>query len=177
MAYPGAVSAPSYVPRDPSQRVRRYTSPPRRNDSWTGDRPGDVSGGQPSGHLLGSQGPDQGFAYHLVDHVGDLHLGRVQRDDAVSGCVAIGMKRAAAFGRAPVVWDVKVGFGIWGFLDPSADPELVGLREELFSEIHNPHHYVERREVVDLSSTEVLKRPHTAILADYEADWRRNLAV
>ncbi len=171
------MSAPSFVPRPPNQRVRRYTSPPRRDEGWSANRAGELTSGQPTGPKLGTQGPDQGFAYKLVDHVGDLHLGGVSRADAVAGCVAIAMKRSAVFGRGPVIDDVRAGFTVWGFLDPSPADDLVQTREQMFSEIHHHHHYSERREVVDAVSTETLSQPFGAIADAYRSGWRNNLSI
>jgi hypothetical protein len=84
------VAAPDYVPTDPIEMVRGYSSPPSRKRSWTADRPGDLDAGQPPGTRLGTQGPDQGYAYKLVsNHFDDqLQLGKLSRVDVVSGCVA-----------------------------------------------------------------------------------------
>ena len=112
------MAAPDHVPTDPTKRVRAYTSPPRRADAWMADRPGDLTGGQPKGAALGTAGPDQGYAYRLVHLFDDrLHLGGVDREDAVAGCVALAMKRSGLFGRAPVVHDLTAAFTIYGFLD------------------------------------------------------------
>jgi len=172
------VAAPEFVPTDPTQRTRTYSSPPSRKRSWSADRPGDVRGGQPTGARLGAQGPDQGYAYKLVGSFDDrLELGNVHKADAVAAAVAVGMKRAALYGRAPVVHDLTVGFTVFGFLDADAPADLVEWREAEFPEIHHEHHYAERRDIVDLVSDEVLRRPHAAIERDYAADWRQNVAV
>lgn len=172
------VAAPDFVPTDPTQRVRAYTSPPRRADAWVADRPGDLEGGQPSGDRLGSIGPDQGYAFRLVRQLEDqLHLGRVGRDDAVAGCVAVAMKRAALFGRAPVIYDLTAAFTLFGFLDDDPPPELVELREALFAEIRSSHHYAERRDLVDLVPADVLQQSPGAIGAAYRSDWRSNFVA
>ena len=170
------MAAPDYVPTDPTVRVRRYSSPPRRPDSWVADRPGDVAGPQPTGTRLGSQGPDQGYALTLVELFDDrLVLGRVDRADAVAACVAVATKRSALFGRAPVVHDLTIAFTVWGFLDDAPADELVALREELFPQVHSHHHYRERREIVDLVPEATLRTTPTAVEATYRADWRSNL--
>lgn len=154
-----------------------YESPPRRNRVWNADRPGDVfSDGQPAGDLLGSQGPDQGFALKLARHFDDelVLADREHRADVVAGCVALALKRASAFGRAPSVHDLRCAFTIFGYLATS-DPELVALRRGLFEEVAHPHHYGERRAIVDAVPTEFLRRPHQRILED-AADWRSVLS-
>jgi hypothetical protein len=87
------------------------------------------------------------------------------------------MKRSALFGRAPVIHDLTAAFTIFGFLDPDPDPDLVRIRESLFAEVASPHHYVERQELVDTVADDVLRRPHTAIVSAYAADWRGNLSL
>ncbi len=172
------MAAPDFVPLDPARRVRVYTSPPRRGDAWVADRPGDLGTRQPKGPQLGSMGPDQGYAYRLVRQFdGKLSLGKVSHDDAVAGCVAVAMKRSALFGRAPVIHDLRAAFTLFGFLDPSPPAELVALREELFAEVASPHHYPERRHLVDLVPDAVLAGTPDAIAAAYQADWRSNLAA
>ena len=173
------MSAPSFVPTDPTEQVRRYHSPPRRPDSWRAERSSDLSGvGQPTGDLLGSIGPDQGYALKLARHFdGRLHLGRVQHDDAIAGCLAVAMKRNSLFGRGPVIHDITVAFTVFGFLDPDPPVELVELRERLFAEVRSSHHYAERRAIADMVPAEVLRRPHDATIDSYRTDWRQNLLL
>ncbi len=160
------------------EKVRRYSSPPRRGDSWVADRPGDLGGPQPTGTRLGAQGPDQGYALTLVKLFDDrLQLGDVSHDDAVAGCVSVAMKRSALFGRGPVVHDLTAAFTLFGFLDESPAEDLVALREPLFAQVHSHHHYRELRAVVDLVPDAALHRPHGAIEADYRSSWKKNLAV
>ncbi len=171
------MAAPDYVPTDPTDTVRRYSSPPSRKRSWSADRPGDLDQGQPEGVRFGTQGPDQGYAYRLVSHFDDrLQLGKLSREDVVSGCVAIAMRRSGLFGRGPVIHDLTAAFSVYGFLDPDAPSELVELREKMFSQIANSHHYSERRAVVDKVLTSALEQPHGVIVSSSERDWRSNLA-
>ncbi len=171
------MSQPQFVPTAPQQSTH-YTSPPKRDRSWSADRPGDVfQKGQPAGELMGTQGPDQGFALKLVrtfenqlcltpgEHLADVN----------AGCVAVALKRASAFGRAPTVHDLRCAFTIFGFLDPTADAELIELRKELFEEVAHSHHYAERRAIADAVPTEFLHRPHSTIIDD-APQWRSVLA-
>jgi hypothetical protein len=172
------VAAPDFVPIKPTERVRAYTSPPRRVDPWEANRPGDLRDRQPKGAHLGSMGPDQGYAYHLVSHFDEyLRLGSLDRDDAVAGCVAVATKRASLFGRAPVIHDLSAAFSIFGFLDDSPPAELVELREMLFAEVHSSHHYAELRHVADLVAESALRLSHDAIAERYQSDWRHNLEM
>lgn len=169
------MAAPDFVPTDPSQRVRTYSSPPRRPGGWKADRPGDLPAGQPKGARLGSIGPDQGYAFRLVDHLDErLRLGRVERDDAVAGCVALAMRRSALFGRAPVVHDLNVAFTVFGFFDDNPPAELATWRDGLFAEVHSSHHYAERRDLVDLVPDEVLRRTPEQVAGTYAEGWRLN---
>ena len=172
------MAAPDFIPTNPSQRVRTYTSPPARAGAGRGGRPGEIDGPQPSGRALGTAGPDQGYAFTLVPLFDDrLHLGGVKRDDAIAGCVAVAMKRAALFGRAPVVHDLTAAFTIFGFLDSDPDPELAHGREDLFAEVQSNHHYSERRHVVDVVKEEVLRSSVSQIELLYFENWKRLFTV
>lgn len=171
------VSQPQNVPTKPVA-TQHYASPPRRDRTWNADRPGDVFvDGQPHGELLGSQGPDQGFAIKLARSFEDqLELtSKEHANDVIAGCVAVALKRASAFGRAPTVHDVRCAFSIFGYLEP-ADPDLVELRHKLFEEVAHPNHYAERRAIVDAVPTAFLRQPHATILVE-AADWRSVLQL
>ncbi len=166
------MSAPDFIPTSPTARVRAYSSPPRRNDSWSPDRVAEVKS-QPAGDGLGSSGPDQGYCFTLVKLFDDqLFLGAVNHDDVAAGCVALAMKRASLYGRAPVVHDLTVAFAAYGFLNPSPDNDLVTLREDLFAECRSPHHYFERRHIVDIVKVEYLKQPHAAAVEACSVNWK-----
>ncbi|MGH1492411.1 MAG: hypothetical protein ACRBK7_23990 [Acidimicrobiales bacterium] len=153
--------------------MRSYSSPPRRTDAWLADRPGDHTGQQPKGAALGTAGPDQGYAFRLVHLFDDrLHLQGVDYDDAVSGCVAVAMKRSALFGRAPVVHDLTAAFTIFGFLDAEPPAQLAAERLQLFAEVKSNHHYSERRQLVDMVSEDGLLQSHQAIASLYKQNWR-----
>src|SRR5947209_3423319 len=125
------MAAPEFVPTKPTENVRTYGSPPRRPDSWRAERPGDLGGvGQPQGASYGYQGPDQGYALVLARHFdGQLHLAPEEHPDDVStGAVAVALKRASIFGRAPVVHDLRIAYTVWGFLDDAAAADLVVVR-------------------------------------------------
>lgn len=142
------------------------------------ERPGDLTGEQPTGERFGTPGPDQGYSLKLARTFSDrLHTGNLDHGDVVAGCVAVANKRAGLYGRAPIVHDLTSAFTIWGFLDESPDPELVELRERLFPQVASEHHYPERREIVDLVPAEALRRPHAEILTDYQTEWRTNLSA
>lgn len=171
------MAAPEYVPIDPTETPRVYESPPRLEQAWLADRPGDVvHGGQPSGPMLGNQGPDTGYALKLAGHFRDrLVLAEGEHaDDAVAGCVQVAAKRASVFGRAPIIGDLEMAFTIWGFLSEAPD-DLVEFRRPLFAEIAHPHHYAERRRIADAVSEDVLRRPLSRITNTMAQGWQRIL--
>lgn len=167
------MAAPEYVPVDRTRPIRAYESPPRRDGSWLADRPGELTDGQPHGDRLGNQGPDQGYVLALARRFeGKLTLtpGEHERD-ALAGAVAVALKRASLFGRAPVVHDLTVAVTIWGFLG-DAPAELVTMRKPLFEEVAHPHHYAEQRRIADLVPDDVLRQTPAQITEAHRADWR-----
>lgn len=143
------MAQPEYVPVIPRNRVRvseRLPTP----EGWVADRVAEVRqrGGQPTGSQLGVAGPDQGYALKLARRLYDRivltpadHL-----DDVVAGCVGVALRRAARYGRAPVLSDVELGLAVWGFLG-EAPPELVEFRTPLFESA--AHHYNDLRAIAD----------------------------
>jgi hypothetical protein len=75
-------------------------------------------------------------------------------EDVMAGCVGVGLKRAALFGRAPVIYDMELAYGIWGFLD-AAPAELVTFRTPLFQGA--AHDYWGQRDIVDRVKEETLR--------------------
>ncbi|NLV55425.1 MAG: hypothetical protein GXY13_07430 [Acidimicrobiales bacterium] len=171
------MAAPQYVPTDPVARVRAYRSNPRRPEPWWADRPGELEF-QPYGDRLGDPGPDLGFAYKIARTFEPrlrLHDGE-HRHDVVGGCVAVAMRRASIYGRAPVVHDLELAFTIWGYLDPTPDPALVEHRRTLFEGVgHVAHHYVELRDLVDSVPEDTLRLDPDDAARAYAADWRATL--
>lgn len=135
------------------------------------DRPGDVARrGQPRGDLLGSPGPDLGYALLLAERFRDrLELGpHEDPEDAVAVATEIAMRRCSLFGRAPTIVDVELGFTVLGYLGGAPD-DLVEWRRR---HVHDAgHDYLDRREVVDAVEEEALKlRPAAA--RERLASWR-----
>jgi hypothetical protein len=169
------MAAPEHVPVDRNQPVRAYESPPRRPDSWLSERPGEVvHTGQPRGDQLGHQGPDQGYALRLArQFAGKLTLTSGEHEkDALAGAVAVALKRASLFGRAPVIHDLTVALTVWGFLDDEPAKELVELRKGLFEEVWHPHHYGELRRLVDLVPASTLRLVPAYLAEKHRTDWR-----
>ena len=174
MAESASMAAPKYSPVRPLDDPRSYASPDHVPDPWTGGRPADVDGRQPSGARLGFQGPDQGYALTLAALVRpDVQTQAGESvDDAVSGCTAIALRRASLYGRAPVIHDLRIGFTIWGFLDPSPPADLVALRRPLFEGVANSlHHYDERRSLVDSVPEATLRMTPDQVRSSYPGSW------
>src|SRR5262249_58709872 len=101
--------------------------PPAR--SWVANRPGDIPAGWPSGKLLGSPGPNVGYALTLANRARDriVLASHEHAEDAIAVVAEIAMRRAALFGRAPVMPDVEFGMQILGYRGDAA-PDVVDLR-------------------------------------------------
>ncbi len=169
------MAAPEYVPHDQMARVRAYRSNPRRPEPWMATRPGEIEGEQPRGDRFGAPGPDLGFALKIAHTVSDrLHLTEGEDvHDVIGGCVAIAMRRASLFGRAPVVHDLTVAFTVWGYLDTDPPADLVALRRRWFEGVgHAAHHYVELRDVVDSVPESTLRQTPDQVVTAHRADWR-----
>ena len=141
------MAAPEYVPPTQADAPRTPLSiPPGRR--WTATRPADLQRGQPLGPRLGRPGPDQGYAFGLAERFHDrlLLTEGEHEEDVIAGGVAVALRRASMFGRAPVIHDLELAFGLFGYLD-EAPPDLVAWRRTLLAGAG--HQYWEQREVVD----------------------------
>jgi hypothetical protein len=172
------MAAPEFVPQEPVQLVRTYTSPPWRPDSWTPDRPADLTDFQPTGERFGRPGPDQGYVYVLARRFeGKLTLTEDEHErDAMVGCSMVALKRASIFSRAPVIHDLRIGLTLWGFLG-TAPAELVDLRRPLFQEVAHPHHYAEQRRIAAMVPEDVLRRSPEQVAEAHRSDWRSLLLL
>jgi len=170
------MAAPEHVPSAPTTK-RHYSSPPQRAGAGSTPRPGETFGDAGSGGRLGSQGPDQGFVLKLTS-VFDRKLHLVDgeyRGDVDAGCVAVALKRASLFHRAPVVHDLRIAYTLFGFLDENPDSELVEFRKSAFDQVHYSFHYFERRAIADLVPDEVLGQMPDGVASRYREDWRDQL--
>jgi hypothetical protein len=166
-----------FVPADPADRPRQQQNLPPGTalppaGRWRADRAGDLIGSeQPDGRLFGSPGPNVGYAYTLAEHVADrLQLSDTEDGHDVIPVIAeIAGKRAALFGRAPVIHDVEAVMALLGY-DGSADAEFAQARSMLVHEAG--HDYRRRRALVDAIPEALLRRKPDEIGAEiYE--WRR----
>ena len=129
---------------------------------------------------MGAPGPDQGYLLTLVPLLRDeLHLtGHEQLADVEAGGVAVALKRASLYGRAPVMADLRVAYTVWGFLDEQAPAALVAERAKRFEGVHlTAHHYPELRAVADAVPADALRQTPAQVAAAYAADWRVQLSL
>jgi hypothetical protein len=162
-----------YVPSEIGDRPRQQQNlppglamPPARD--WRADRPGDEAAGPDDaapgpGALMGRPGPNVGYAYTLAARTASrLRLSPHEHaDDVIAVLAEIAGKRAAGFGRAPVIGDIDVAVDMLGY-DGTADPEFV----------HDAaHDYTRRRELVDAVPEELLRLRGSA-LAERVGEWR-----
>ncbi len=149
------MTQPDYVPVQPSDRVRpsgRLEVPGR----WLQDRPGELLElTPPAGERFGVPGPDLGYGLKLAKRFEDRFvLSRVERrEDALAGGFACGSRRAARFGRAPVIHDFEWAFSLWGFLG-GAPGDLLSARAEVVRGV--AHDYWRRRAFADTVTEEAL---------------------
>lgn len=142
------MAQPEYVPVIPSERVRRSDRLPPPGE-WRADRPADLKGPtRAAGTHLGTTGPDLGYGLKLARRFADrLELTEgISAEDATAGCFAVGTKRSAIFGRAPVIFDFELAFTLWGFLG-GAPADLIEARRPLFRTCS--HQYWDQRRIAD----------------------------
>jgi hypothetical protein len=164
------MTQPKFAPIQIEDQVRdayRLRTP----EPWAPDRPADFRPGPvPSGRGFGTAGPDQGYALLLVRQLEErlsLAVGE-SMEDAVAGCVAIAMRRAAVFGRAPVLPDLQLAFTLAGYLgDPPLD--LVSWRVARFAGV--AHDGWSERELANAVPESTL-RLTPARVAERLSEWR-----
>ncbi|MBW8827727.1 MAG: hypothetical protein JF603_15440 [Acidobacteria bacterium] len=164
------MAAPQYVPTTLEDQPRKGLSLPPA-DAWLADRPAEVGAHQPRGRGFGTAGPDQGYALKLARRFDDRLsvVAPEHHEDAVAGCLGVATKRAALFGRAPVIHDLGIAFRIWGFLGDAPD-ELVDLRQPLF--VAAAHSYAQRREIADHVPDDTLRLSKDEVAGRFPAEWR-----
>ena len=160
---------PEYVPILAGEEVRpveRLPAPGR----WRPDRPGDLRGTRLALRGLGVPGPDQGYALRLARHfAGRLELAPGESEtDAVAGCLGVALKRAALYGRAPVIHDLEHAFTLFGYLG-DAPEDLAETRRRIFAGA--AHHYEEQRRIVDQVPAETLRLAPAEVRARL-GDWQ-----
>jgi len=169
------LTQPSFVPVVEADQVRRAYQL-QVPEIWTTSRPSELRGTRaPSGTFLGTPGPDQGFALKLARRFEDrLILGAgEQAEDAMVGCTAVAMRRAASFGRAPVIHDLTLAFTLWGFM-VGAPADLVEARGPLFRSAS--HHYQAQRIIADCVHESTLRLTPLQVVEQIQ-NWRSLLEL
>jgi hypothetical protein len=164
------MTQPSFVPIAEADQVRPALrlEVPRQ---WSADRPADhKSPGQPSGRRLGSPGPDQGYALRLARRVAPTltlepheHL-----EDVVVGVALVAARRAALFGRAPSIYDVRAVVTLFG-LEGDAPAPLREERARAFAGVS--HGYAHQRSLVDSVPEDTLRLTPDELETRMPADW------
>ena len=165
------MAQPDYVPLSSVDRVRptERLPPPRR---WFSDRPAEVGRpGPPMGGRFGVPGPDQGYGMLLAERFEEhLQLAEGERaEDAIGGCLGVGLRRAALYGRAPVKADMELAFTVWGFLG-DAPAELVEFRKPFFQGTAKA--YLDQRAIVDRVAEPTLRSTPAQVRERLRSDWR-----
>ena len=167
-----------FVPAELADRPRQQQNlppglaPPAAGD-WRANRPGDLTADTTTGPLIGRPGPNVGYAYTLAARArGALRMSPLEHDDDVVAVIAeIAGKRAASFGRAPVMTDVDVAIALLGY-DGLVDDDFVALRARL---VHDAaHSYPRRRRLVDAVPESLLPLRMADLLRAVD-EWRSEL--
>lgn len=169
------MAQPEFVPASTDDVVRDIEQLPPP-DEWKPERPGELPRLRPPlGDGFGKPGPDQGYGLKLARRFTDrLQLAAGEHAaDAIAGCLGVGLRRAALFGRAPVIHDFELAFSVWGFLG-GAPADLVEFRKQLFREA--AHHYWDQREICD-AVPEATLRMRPADVRGRLASWRELLTA
>jgi hypothetical protein len=162
-----------FVSPDPDDKPRQQQNlppgvayPPAK--SWTPTRPGDIPLGEPEGKLRGAPGPNIGYAYTLANRIKDrLKLAPHEYSgDALAVVAEIGARRAASFGRAPVIRDVEFAASLLGY---DTTDDFASTRVRLVREAS--HSYYRRRAVVDSVPDDVLRASPSEVRT-VAAQWR-----
>ncbi len=127
------MTQPPHVPVLETDRVRPSSLLPPPGP-WYLDRPAEQQDlTPPTGRRFGSAGPDLGYGLKLArrfEHRLEVPPG-TEVEDALMGGFACAARRAASFGRAPVVYDLEWAYTLWGFLG-GAPGDLEAWRDDLF---------------------------------------------
>ncbi len=151
------MTQPTFVPIAEADQVRpaRHLHVP---GAWTTDRPAELVGPtMRRGANIGTPGPDSGFALRLAHRFEEkLELGEGESPhDVLLGVALVASKRAALFGRAPCIYDVRLALNLWGFLGEVPE-EVRAARRAAFSSLS--HDYVAQRALVDSVPDETLRQ-------------------
>ncbi len=165
------MAAPRFTPVSPVASFRDSSELPA-SLAWSPNRPADTVGRQARGARLGVPGPNQGYILKLTKRFHDRVVLAPREDlhDVEAGAVAVALKRASLFGRAPISSDLEVAYGAFGFLQPNADAEFVERRRALFAGAS--HSYDVQRGVADAVAETTLRMSSSGVTsAASRGDW------
>jgi hypothetical protein len=150
------MTQPPHVPLQETDRVRPSSLLPPPGP-WYQDRPGEWNRAwRPDGPRFGFTGPDLGYGLKLAHRLEDklqLAPGEHRKDAFYAGFLC-GSRRAAEFGRAPVIHDMEWAYTLWGYLG-DAPEDLVAWRVPLFRGAAEA--YWDQRQIVDAVRPETLR--------------------
>lgn len=143
------------------------------------ERPSELTGRRvPKGRLYGSPGPNQGYAFKLVEGYKEKVIcGEGESlDDAIAAVMVVASKRAASLGRAPMGLDLEFALNFFRFFGEPND-ELLSVRKKLLGGL--AHSYVRQRELADLLTEDLLKRSPQDAMANESLlqEWSRNSLI
>jgi hypothetical protein len=145
--------------------------------AWKADRAGDLVAGQPTGNLLGRPGPNVGYAVTLAARLRDsVQLAPHEHQaDALAVISELAMKRAASFGRGPVLADVETAAALLGY-QGECDDSFAAWRRDVSHGAD--HEYGVRRALVDAVPDAVLRLPPKvpALVDDFRVDLQQTLS-
>jgi hypothetical protein len=169
------MTQPKFAPVTERAEVRGAYKLPGAAE-WQSHRPADYKPQPNIRHRpnTGIPGPDQGYALLLAERFHDrLKLTeREHAEDVLAGAVAIALRRASLFGRAPVSHDIEVALRVFGYF-VAAPEELVDARQRLLAGI--AHDYWQQRDLADLIPESTLRLSLAGVEERSESDpnaWR-----
>ena len=151
------------APRQAQNVAPGVAVPPARG--WRLHRPGDdVAVGQPHGELLGTPGPNIGYALSLVHRAAPRFALAPHEhfDDAAAVVGEVAMRRAASYGRAPVTTDVECAMLVFGY-EGGCAPDDAEWRASVVQGAH--HEYPRRRALVEAVPLDELRLAPSALRA------------
>jgi hypothetical protein len=94
-------------------------------------------------------------------------------DDAVRGTVAIALRRASRYGRAPVMHDIRFALTLWGWTLESPPADLVVRRREAFVGCGSVlHGYTDARDLADMVPETTLSMTPEQLASSMPGSWR-----
>lgn len=143
------MSAPKFVPVAAVEAFRGDSALPPAQE-WLTDRPAEITVGAPTGQRMGRPGPGQGYGIKLANTFhGKLHLTEGEHEhDVLAGILGVALKRAALYGRAPMIHDLRMALTLFGYLRLDAPADQVAARRSVFEAAG--HHYELQRAIADM---------------------------